>query len=156
MLHRVDFSLDIWRWLFQPIYKRLEIGTLASSDSVNTVLPRMLALLRGEPSFILLLNCDDTDVTKITGHCLYQLNKLDEHRVQAFCEQLYTDSGHDTEFTKACISYAEVELSKVYPITEITFLTDESKYRAFKKKYEFQVRKVLMFKEIKVQDSVLN
>lgn len=149
MLHKVDFSLPLWRWLFQPIYARLESSVLASGDTLAVLQERITGLLVGDPKFILLVDTDSKDYSKITGHCLLRLQVLPDSTIDAFCEYLFTDSGHGEAFTRACISYVEKEVAKLLPVSSISMLTDENKFKAFKKKYEFQVKKVLMTREIK-------
>lgn len=154
MLYKVDFTLSIWRWLFQPIYTRIEQGAISSGDNPEIARIRLSSLLINDPKFILLVNTKEENPSDINAHCLIQLVPLSDNKVQAFVEQLYTDSGHDTEFTQACTQYIETILTQYFFITEIAMFTDENKYRAFKKRYSFNVRKVLMYKEIKKDENL--
>jgi hypothetical protein len=148
MLYKVDFNVSVWRWLFQPLYSRIEQACIASGDPLDTHKTILTALLNNDPKYILLVDTLEHDPSKIQGHCLINLIPLADNKVQVFYTQLFTDSGHNTSFAHQCIDYSKV-IAKEYPVKELAMLTNENKYRAFKKKYEFQVRKVYMVREYK-------
>ncbi|SRR5258708_1841328 len=143
MLFKVDFALPMFRWLYNPLYTRVETFALINGDSLEIVRDRFVSLVGGSNQVFLLIKLEES---LPTAHCLFILNKT-----TAFIEQIQVDSKHDTEFVKECIDYVE----SLESVREIVMTTSEKKYRAFRKKYEFQVSRVVMSREVKRDGRIL-
>lgn len=137
MLVKVDFSLPVFRMLYNDLYNRVLTRAVEDGDSEEAVKARFLALIAGDERVQLVVQVDNNT---IKGHCLFTYTPP-----SIFVEQLTTDSKTGEDFTRECIEYGEslsgVEIVKMF--------TSESKYRAFRKKYEFEVEKVVMSRTVK-------
>jgi len=144
-----DFSLPFFRWLIPSILNRIESFALENDLDPKLASVRVSELILQAKDIVLLLDCVENDLSNIQAHCLIKLIPSND-KISAYVEQIKVDSGHDEKFVRDCIQYVEVELKKLYPaLSEIVMSTREQKYRAFKKKYEFSVGKVLMSRPIK-------
>ncbi len=148
MLSKVDFSQNIYRLLYGELYNRVLNFALRSGDTEAAVKERFIGLILGNEQVHLLVDLDV--LAYIHGHCLFTLSPPGDTRT-LFVEQLECTSKNDTSFVKDCISYGEALPNVVL----ITMLTDEKKYKAFKKKYNFQVDKIPMYRTVKRDESWL-
>ena len=144
MLYRVDFSLEPWRWVFPIIYKRIESFAVEFDNSIAQVQARMAALVTGQPDICLLVQADEGDISRITGHCLLLIQPYDSDTHVVLAEQIKVDSGHDSDFVESCIKYVETQLAPVLHITKIIMTAQERVYRAYRKKYGFKPYRVIM------------
>jgi len=151
MLHKVDFSLEVWRWLYQPIYKRVVDFYLEFGDSLELAKLRMAILMVNDATITLLVKTKPDDLTQILAHCLFTIRTDDEKSYYAFAEQLKVDSGHDKDFVTECFAYGET----LPRVSKVALMCKESKYKAYRKLYGFNVDQVLMSRDIKAKDDVL-
>jgi len=141
MLLKVDFSLEMYRWLYPLLYSRVLAFAKENGEDELAVRKRFVSLVAGDPSINLLITLEDNIPT---AHCLYTLQLVGDKDIQAFVEQIKADTGHDEAFVKDCIAYLEA----IPNLTRIGFTTLENKYKAWKKKYNFKVFRVFMVKEV--------
>ena len=144
MLYKIDFTTALSRALFSQVYDRLRKFALECGDTLDFFKMRMSQLQLGDPSIHLLVDLVEQD---IVAHCLFQLSTMYKELdiYQAAVEQLEIDSGKNEGFVEACFEYA-----KQFNIGKIVMLSNENKFRAYKKKYDFRVLKVIMEKRLEV------
>jgi len=150
MLYKVDFSQELWRLIYAQLYQRLLNFALECGDTENLVKSRFVSLVANDPSVNLLVEVDENG--NVTSHCLFLLQQIQPEVYVVFCEQILVDLKHNETFVKDCLSYVE----NIPQVARISMFTDEKKYKAFKKKYEFTIDKVLMKRVIKNKDSTLD
>jgi hypothetical protein len=148
MIHRVDLSKPLWRYLYHEIYDRIWSMGVETEWKQEEIINRILRLQSGDTTLHLLVELKDNS---IISHCL--VNVL--HEV-AFVEQAHVDRRKDNPFIQECEDYISTQLKQEFPqLTKIAFSTHRSEYRAFERKYGFSVLRVILQKDIKpVQVSI--
>ncbi|SRR6266699_729947 len=68
MLLKVDFSQEMFRWLFQPLYRRVLDYTKDMGNAEEAVRVQFIDLLSNNPNLYLVIDLNGTDVQ---GHCLF-------------------------------------------------------------------------------------
>jgi hypothetical protein len=143
MFYKVDFSTLLGRQLFSTLYERvMNFGVTECRDAESNIRGVMAQLMLGDPALALLVNLEGPTVT---AHCLVKFNQLPDGTYEAFCSQLLVDGSRGDDFIQQCEAWA----SQFSGVSVFTMLTDERKYKAFRKKYDYQVHKVAMYKLIK-------
>jgi hypothetical protein len=148
MIHKVDLSKPLWRYLYHEIYDRIYTMGIETEWKQEEITHRILRLQSGDRTLCLLVELKDNS---IISHCL--INLINE---VAFVEQANVDRRRDNPFIQQCEDYICKELKLEFPhLTKIAFSTHRSEYRAFERKYGFSVLRVILQKDIKpVQVSV--
>ena len=142
MLIKVDFSKNMFRLLYANLYDRVAAFALANNEPEEAVKARFMSLIAGDERVQLLVDLDDN--AQIKAHCLITFNQVTQDSLNAFVEQILSDSGHGESFAKDCIAFLE----NIPFVTRLTMATTEKKYRAFKKKYGFEPWKIIMVREV--------
>jgi hypothetical protein len=142
MFYKVDFSTPLSRKLFDTLYERILLFGLECRDSEQGIKDAIGELVKGNSFLALLINLEGPIVT---AHCLVKFNQLPDGTYEAFCSQLLVDSAKGDDFIHQCEAWA----SQFSGVSVFTLMTDERKYKAFRKKYDYQVHKVAMYKAVK-------
>jgi hypothetical protein len=142
MLLKVDLSKELFRLAYNQLYSRVLKFALEHGDTEDVVKARFTALVAGDPSVTLLVNIEEAQVT---AHCLFLLGQVASGDFNIFVDQLQVDSKHNEAFVKDCISFGE----NIPGVSRISMFTDEKKYKAFGKKYDFHVSKIFMYRDVK-------
>jgi hypothetical protein len=145
VLYRIDFSSQLSRTLYDTLYQRLlAFGAITGEENVEQYVKTRLAEIQaGNAEVHLLVNVQENG--RVNAHCLIKFNRLSPESFEAFCEQLQVDGGVGEEFLKDCEAYVQ----QFPTVSRIRMLTDEGKFRAFRKKYGYEVVKVVMEKVLK-------
>ena len=138
MLLQVDFKIELFRWLFQPLYKRVFNEAVKIGTAEDVIYQRFLTLVNKAPDSYFLIDLENND---IQGHCIcnIQYKRIIIEQVEGkeeFIKEVFTWIENNTE--------AEI----------IMLWVPENEYSSFKQKYEFTVASVPLQREIKRADSV--
>jgi len=142
VFYKVDFSTPLSRKLFDTLYDRILLFGLECRDSEQSIKDAIAELVKGNPLLALLINLEGPTVT---AHCLVRFSLLPNNTYEAFCSQLVVDTTKGEDFLQECEAWA----SQFTGVSLFTLMTEEKKFKAFRRKYGYQVHKVSMYKVVK-------
>ena len=135
MIHRVDFSKPVWRYLYQPLYQRVLDYALAHAETEQTIISKFILLLASDLSTHLLVEVDSSG--EVLSHCLINVLKTSEVTRTVIIEQLHVIKS--STFIQECLEYAQT----LEP-TRTLLVSDQKSFRPLAKKYKLEVSKVVL------------
>lgn len=147
MLLKVDFNEPLFRALFPILFDRVAKFAIAEGGTEPQVAFKFAQMLANEGNNHLLIDFD-IETNQVLAHCMYTVQNSPVG-LQIVVEQLEATTGHNQDFVKEALAYAET----IPNATQICMGTSSKKYKAFQKKYGFSVYKVLMIKDISTKDT---
>ena len=154
MLHKVDFSKPMWRYLYQPLYARVLKVANAKAELEANVQVYFSRLILMEPGLYYLVEFDTDSFTNIKSHCLVSLIPVNKTELHALIPQyeIHTTSN----FLAECIDYIKNTIILSYPnITKIVYNASSQEYRSLRKKHGFNLDFNVLSLDIKPVESIV-
>jgi len=141
----VDFNEKKWRLFFSALHEKVVEFLIETDNPPEMCTVWLTRLLNNDPNIFIVVEFGE-DFT-IESHAVITLEQDNKGKF-FFCHQLKAKAKKNSSFVSDVITYFD-ELKSIIPdLYEMRMLTNESKAKAFQKKYGFSVERVLMTRKI--------
>lgn len=144
MFLRVDLSKEPFQLLYRQIYQRISSFIYQFNDPPENINAALSLLVAGDKNIYLLINVNDQGL--IDAHCFCTLQPVGPNATVIFVDQMQIDDAKDSsKFMEQATFYME----SLPNVVRIVMVTTETRFKAFQKKYGFNIHKVIMHRDIK-------